>query len=151
MAPQIVIVDDDDDARLGLADILSSEYPSVITAADGQLALDLFRSGTFHPDVILLDLGMPVLDGISFLQLRTLDPNLSSVPVIVITAKESIDPGLAETITAVLPKPVPLPRLLELIHTIVNEPAALRARTRSMSPHRRRDDGPPGGIERRRR
>lgn len=150
MQAQILVVDDDDDNREVLVEILSEEYGSVVSAENGQQALDLIRSGRIQPDLILLDLRMPVMDGVTFLQHRAIDPKLGTCPVIVLTAEPSLLPDLAETVVAVLPKPVALARLLEIVRTICVEPEAQRARTRSMSRRRVRATRPPAGVERRR-
>ncbi len=150
MASQILVVDDDDDAREGLVEALSEEFRTVVGAENGQDALDMIREGGFCPDLIILDLRMPVMDGVAFLQHRALDPSLGSTPVIVLTSEASILPYLAETVTAVLPKPVPLTRLVEIIRAVSDAPGRQLERMRSMKQALRRDAGPPHGIERRR-
>lgn len=66
-----------------LTDFLSSQDFEVLTASDGREALDVVQ--TAHPDLILLDIMMPVMDGYQFItQLR----RTSTVPVIMITAKQ---------------------------------------------------------------
>jgi CheY-like chemotaxis protein len=58
---RILIVDDEEDACLTLAEILASLGHEVKTAHDGQRALVL--AGEFRPEVVLLDIGLPGLDG----------------------------------------------------------------------------------------
>jgi PAS domain S-box-containing protein len=58
---RILIVDDNDDARMLLAEVLGSLGHEVATAADGEQALTVVR--TFTPDVAILDIGLPVMDG----------------------------------------------------------------------------------------
>ena len=61
----ILIVDDDKDVRIALAELLEGEGYTVAGAHNGQEALQLMRGG-LHPAVILLDLMMPVMDGWDF-------------------------------------------------------------------------------------
>jgi PAS domain S-box-containing protein len=84
--PKILIVDDEEDARRILLSHLAEEPVEVRTAANGRDALDMLES--FPPDLILLDLVMPVMDGVAFLDTLRADPRHQQLPVIVITSKE---------------------------------------------------------------
>jgi len=83
----IVIIEDDPQATLLLRRILQTrgEY-RVFEAYDGATGLELVRRE--HPDLILLDLMMPVMDGFKVLEVLKSDQDLSGIPVIVVTAKE---------------------------------------------------------------
>lgn len=81
----ILIVDDEEINREILTNILEEDF-DIITAENGQEGLDIIRSGKKSISLVVLDLFMPVLDGIGFLQARKEDMELSSIPVIVITA-----------------------------------------------------------------
>jgi len=82
---KVLIVEDDPDARNLMSAWLESEVSELKTANNGQEALDLLNA--FRPDVIFLDLQMPVMDGPTFLQHLRADERFTGVPVIVITAK----------------------------------------------------------------
>jgi two-component system response regulator MprA len=84
-----MIVEDDADIRSALASILRSEGYRVACACDGREALDLLRGGV-APDVILLDLMMPVMSGHDFRAAQLADPALASIPVVVLTADGGI-------------------------------------------------------------
>jgi two-component system KDP operon response regulator KdpE len=77
----ILVVDDDADIRLLLRLELSAEGHHIVEAADGQQGLDAIAAE--RPDLVVLDLMMPVLNGWQVLE--ALDP-LASPPVVVITA-----------------------------------------------------------------
>ena len=79
----------------------------IITAADGQEALDKIKSE--HPDLVLLDLMMPVLDGFAVLSEVKADPSLRETPVIIISAdhdSKSIVKGIKQGADDYLTKPV---------------------------------------------
>jgi CheY-like chemotaxis protein len=81
-----LVVDDDEAARMRLASMLGQEGWSVIEAADGRQALE--RLADVEPDLILLDLQMPVLDGFGFLNELRARPGGMEVPVVVVTGRD---------------------------------------------------------------
>jgi CheY-like chemotaxis protein len=81
----ILIVEDDRAIRDVMAEVLVDHSYEVDVAANGQQALEICCS-TPTPDLILLDLLMPVMDGLEFARLKRSDPILSRVPVCVMTA-----------------------------------------------------------------
>ncbi len=81
---RLLVADDEPDARELLGEALGEEY-DVLTAADGQEAVDLARAR--HPDLLLLDLNMPRLDGFEVLEQLRADPSTSVMPVILVTAR----------------------------------------------------------------
>src|SRR4051812_17985311 len=102
----VLLVDDDDAIREALTEILVCEGFSVHPAQNGKEALDwLQRHG--GPCVVLLDLMMPVMDGRTFLGIRSADPSLSKIPVLVVSA-DACCTDLAQThaVAGVLSKPI---------------------------------------------
>lgn len=81
---RVLIVDDDSDIRAAIAEILASEGFAVIEAADGLEGLRLARDE--RPDLVLLDLMMPRMDGYEFRAAQQADARLASIPVVVISA-----------------------------------------------------------------
>lgn len=81
---RILIVDDDPSTRTLLKRMLeSSPDTDVIEAEDGAEGLD--RAQQLHPDLILLDIQMPKMTGIDFLEVRMGSEELSRIPVVVIS------------------------------------------------------------------
>ncbi|ABC81329.1 response regulator receiver modulated diguanylate cyclase [Anaeromyxobacter dehalogenans 2CP-C] len=78
------MADDEADAREVLAQVLAPEY-DVASASDGQEALDLARAE--HPDVVLLDIAMPRLDGFEVLERLRHDPATADIPVIFVSGR----------------------------------------------------------------
>ena len=88
---------------------------SFYEAPNGRDALDLMRDQ--HPDVVVLDLMMPVLSGWDVLRERQHDPELSRIPVIVVSANRDPDVAVAVNagICAFLPKPFDIGALSALV------------------------------------
>jgi len=83
MAP-ILVVEDDTDIRLGVAEVLREEGYEVATAAHGAEALEWLRTGN-SASLILLDLMMPVMDGWEFRCEQLRDPRAARIPVVVLS------------------------------------------------------------------
>lgn len=81
----IVVADDDRDIRELLANRLESAGYSVVQAEDGVGALALIRNAL--PQLVLLDVSMPLLSGLDVLQAMKADEELSGIPVILLTGK----------------------------------------------------------------
>jgi CheY-like chemotaxis protein len=88
----LLVVEDNAILRKGLAAVLREEGFAVVTAANGREALDWLREDP-PPDLILLDMLLPVLDGWRFLELLKEGP--ASVPVIVTTEVANLSPEWA--------------------------------------------------------
>lgn len=109
----ILVVDDDRGALEALSDILEYEGYAVVRAENGQQALEHLHS-TPTPNLIILDLLMPVMDGWEFRtrQKQDPDPALAAIPVLVITAvgaTAGIDAAM------ILRKPVDVDALLRTV------------------------------------
>ena len=85
-AGDVLVVDDDPDARARLRSVLERDGWSVTEAENGREALD--RVAHAPPQLILLDLTMPVMDGFAFLHELRLHPRGEHIPVIVLTARD---------------------------------------------------------------
>jgi CheY-like chemotaxis protein len=131
VAPSVLVVDDDQDIRESLAQILTEEGFDVTSASNGLEALEEVARRT--PDVMLLDLMMPVLTGWEVIETLRLSGKHPKMPIVVLSALE------AQGCTDYIQKPIRLPRLLALLETIrarVAESAAMRAVPVSRSPKR---------------
>jgi diguanylate cyclase (GGDEF)-like protein len=82
--PRVLVADDDADAREALAEVLQPEC-EVLTAADGVEAVEIARDE--HPDLVLMDLYMPRLDGLQALERIRADAATGEVPVIFVSAR----------------------------------------------------------------
>ncbi|HEY3068239.1 MAG TPA: response regulator [Methylomirabilota bacterium] len=83
---RVLVVEDDEDVRTLITNYLAGEASEVKTVANGREALSALE--TFTPDLIILDLLMPVLDGLTFLAMLRRHPRHAAVPVVVVTVKD---------------------------------------------------------------
>jgi CheY-like chemotaxis protein len=123
--PRILLVEDNEMNRDMLSRRLIRKGYAVVCAEDGQQGLDLAR--TEKPDLILMDMSLPVLDGWEATRRLKADPELQSLPVIALTAhamatdeEKAREAGCDDYDT----KPIELPRLLGKIEALLNRPAA---------------------------
>jgi CheY-like chemotaxis protein len=120
MTPSALIVDDEPNIRRMVGALLGAEGFDVRDAADG--AGGLARAREAEPDVILLDLMMPGMDGYEFRRRQLAERDLAGVPTLVLTAG-TIDERVKEmTVEGWLRKPVHLPGLLAAIHRCCRKP-----------------------------
>jgi len=121
----ILIVDDDNDVRSALSEMLEEEGFAVEGAHNGREALARLRAGGAHPAVILLDLMMPGMDGWDFRTEQMLDPKLAAVPVVIVSASgfslESIRTQFRPA--AYVEKPIERNALLDVIREVVRSGA----------------------------
>jgi DNA-binding response OmpR family regulator len=110
MAGCILVVDDERDIRDTIAELLAEEGYAVEEAGDGAEALAKARD--CHPVVVLLDLMMPGMNGWEFRARQRGDPELASIPVIVLSALGKV-PGVDAA--AYLQKPFGLEDLLSAV------------------------------------
>lgn len=116
--PKILIVDDDPDLRRALTLRLRANHYDTVQASDGYSAIAVAQKE--QPNLIILDLGLPAGDGFVVLDRLRANDTLSSIPVIVLTAR---DPQANEHKTlqagaaAFLQKPADNAELMDLVRT----------------------------------
>ncbi len=102
----VLVIEDDGDIRDYVQLVLEDGGYTVTLAPHGAAALDVLRQGSRLPDLILLDLQMPIMDGRTFRRIQQADTRWRSIPVILMSA--SADPAATAQelhIATVLPKP----------------------------------------------
>jgi len=103
----ILIVDDNKASRELIRAILKPVRCNIIEASHGQEGLDLLRQE--RPDLVLLDVDMPGLDGLTVVKKIRQDPSLARLPVVAVTAfamEGDRERGMAAGFTAYMTKPV---------------------------------------------
>jgi CheY-like chemotaxis protein len=111
-----MVVDDDEATREAFALILTLNGYRVLTAPDGLRALEQLRACEQRPEVIILDLMMPVMDGAQLRQRLAEDERLASIPVLICTAAgpTCLGPSLAQG-ADLLRKPIEPAVLLDAV------------------------------------
>jgi CheY-like chemotaxis protein len=112
----VLVVEDDPDIRDIVQDLLESEGYDVVPASHGRQALEFLSEATAKPDLVILDMMMPLVDGRQVLETMQRDPVLASIPVLVISAVAREKPAGA---AAFLRKPVSLEKLFETVRTFI--------------------------------
>jgi PAS domain S-box-containing protein len=115
---KILIVEDDRDVVDALSELLKTHGYEVESALNGREALDLLHHGK-RPGLILLDLMMPVMDGMQFREAQTADRNLADIPVVVMSAHPK-GKEIMRSIRAqgYLKKPVEIGAILETVDRV---------------------------------
>jgi CheY-like chemotaxis protein len=124
VAWNLLIVEDDDDISESLYDIFEARGYFVWRAGNGREAIEIARREAFHPDVILLDLRMPVMDGVEFLRARSSVPLLATSHVIVMTAQPGVLDEIEDAVFERLAKPLRLEQVLEAVQRACDAPIA---------------------------
>src|SRR5215471_8229695 len=125
MSKLILIVEDDLDVSRLLAEILEAEGYRTAIAANGREALDHLTKNSHYPDLILLDMMMPVMDGWKFREEQRKLPAVASIPVVIVTADGDVR-GKAASIQAAgyVAKPITLRGLLDEVERVCGLPAS---------------------------
>jgi len=116
----VLVVDDDPDIRELLFTALEDEGFEVVPAGNGREALTIIQ--TFRPDVIVLDLMMPVMDGWQFAnELRARDEGDEDIPIVLLSAARDLATH-AKTLAAadIIEKPFDLAELLPKIARVAS-------------------------------
>lgn len=114
--PRILIIEDHADTRRFLESMLKKEF-EVITAENAVIGIDYARNQ--HPDLILLDVMLPILSGFDACSLLKGDEKTKRIPIIFLSAKGTVNDitqGLGQGADDYLPKPFDFKELLARIH-----------------------------------
>lgn len=121
MAKKILIADDEEDIKVVVQVFLESKGFEIVTAFDGLDALDQAKKE--KPDLIILDVMMPIIDGFEVCAKLKADPELAAIPVVMLSASshaESRQRGLDAGAVEYLIKPFEPEQLETLIGGILN-------------------------------
>ena len=118
---KILIVDDAPNIVMTLEYTFKKSNYEVFIARDGQEALDILK--TNFPDVIILDIMMPMVDGFATLEQIRKDDNLQHTKVMFLSAKNKesdIEKGLALGADAYMTKPFSIKKVIEKVEELLN-------------------------------
>lgn len=118
----VLVVEDDDEARKLVEDLLISEGFDVITAVNGAEALRMLK--TMTPDLLVLDLLLPWVNGVEVLSTMRESPVLTRVPVLVTTGSSTQEADLAPFAPLlILRKPLETESVVNAVHTLLEKSA----------------------------
>ncbi len=118
----ILIVDDDEDTRILLSDFLQDEGHNIICAEESSTAI--IQAKDHHPDLILMDISLPGINGWQTVQYLRNMPEFCSTPIIAVTAhatKEEAEHSLTVGCNAHVSKPFDLEEILKQIVSLLQE------------------------------
>lgn len=108
----VLIVEDDQDVRVAVMDCLAEEHYSAVAVRNGVEAIYYLTRVPRLPDLILLDLVMPVMDGWTLRKKLEANPEWNRIPVVIYSANTRVRPITA---AVVLAKPISLATLVDVI------------------------------------
>ena len=131
--PYILVVDDDPDILSGITNVLESLPCRLYTASNGQQCVDLIRRKI--PDLLILDLLMPGMDGFAVIRELRSDPAYRDLPILVLTAvledasrrRYELETGVGMDVQGFLQKPVAPNELLRVVSKTLKWPSARTA------------------------
>lgn len=122
--PTILVADDEPEVLDLVRILLEWEDYTVVEAADGEEALEKIRAT--YPDLALLDVRMPKMDGLSVLEHLQTDPGLAGIPVVmlsVVTTYPQVETALKNGAIAYLPKPFEIREIIRLVGQVLSSDA----------------------------
>ncbi|MES0342846.1 MAG: response regulator [Anaerolineales bacterium] len=131
--PYVLIVDDDPDIREGIVAVLETNDYRLVTASNGIECMEHIRDET--PDLLILDMLMPRMDGFAVIRELRSDPDLAGIPIIILTTviedaayrRYELETGVAMDVSNYIEKPAPPDELLRRVSAIVDQPTILVA------------------------
>lgn len=114
MAKKVLIVEDYKDTRDLMRYMIESYGYAVIEAASPYEAIE--KATEFHPDLILMDIGLPLMDGLTTAEVINGERGLSDIPIVAVTAFHDVNSQARKAgCSGVLYKPVDEPKLRKLL------------------------------------
>jgi two-component system cell cycle response regulator DivK len=117
---RILLVEDSDDSRQSLSKLLEFEGYQVIEASDGEIAIEMAIKE--RPDLILMDLSLPIVDGLSATRRIKAERTFSNVPIIALSGHDEIDfhaRALAAGCSDYISKPIDFAALVSKLSSLL--------------------------------
>lgn len=119
ISKKILLVEDDQDIRETLIELLEGEGYEVLFAENGQVGLDILSQASSLPNLILLDLMMPIKDGFQFCAEKDANPKTAQVPVVIMSADGHIHENRHRVnARAYLKKPLDIYEIIDVVQKL---------------------------------
>jgi CheY-like chemotaxis protein len=116
VAHRVLVVDDDNEIRETMVEVLNDEGYEAVGASDGIEALEQLRDPGDRWCLVLLDLMMPNMDGRTFRAEQLQDPAIAPIPVVIVSAMNDVAATAEELkVAAHMTKPIPLRELIQVV------------------------------------
>ena len=113
---RVLVVDDDNEIRETMVEILNDEGYEAVGASNGVEALAQLRDPADRWCLVLLDLMMPNMDGRAFRAEQLQDPAIAPIPVVIVSAMNDVAAAAEELqVAAHMTKPIPLRELIQVV------------------------------------
>jgi CheY-like chemotaxis protein len=120
--PSVLVIDDDEELRATIQDVLEDQGFGVVTATNGREALEMLLRAESQPALILLDLTMPEMDGWAFRREQQKVPRLAQIPVVLFSGHLDADrAALSLNVAAMMTKPLRLEGLVTLVDQLARQ------------------------------
>lgn len=116
MTKSVLVVEDYEDTREMMRLMIEQQGYDVLEAAGPYEAIQ--KAAEFHPDLILMDIGLPLMDGLSTAEVINANERLADIPIVAVTAYHDVRSQVMKAgCTGVLYKPVDPPELKQVLDT----------------------------------
>ena len=116
LSHRVLVVDDDNEIRETMVEVLNDEGYEAVGASDGIEALEQLRDPADRWCLVLLDLMMPNMDGRAFRAEQLMDPAIAPIPVVIVSAMNDVATTAEELqVAAHMTKPIPLRELIRMV------------------------------------
>ena len=116
LSHRVLVVDDDNEIRETMVEVLNDEGYEAVGASDGIEALEQLRDPSDRWCLVLLDLMMPNMDGRAFRAEQLMDPAIAPIPVVIVSAMNDVATTAEELqVAAHMTKPIPLRELIRMV------------------------------------
>lgn len=115
----ILLIEDDLDINEAIQSILKDENFKVDAVFNGKEALDYLKNSHHNPSLILIDLMMPLMNGLQFREAQLQDPRIANIPTVMLSASNNFEDINKLKFQGYLPKPLDLDSLINIVRKFI--------------------------------
>ena len=115
----ILLIEDDLDINEAIQSILKDENFNVDAVFNGKEALEYLKNSHHNPSLILIDLMMPLMNGLQFREAQLQDPRIANIPTVMLSASNNFEDINKLKFQGYLPKPLDLDTLINIVRKFI--------------------------------